>query len=279
MAQVGRLVLYAALALASVCFLVPLYLLLVTSLKPFAEAGLEQMWSLPGSLSLASVFEAWAGNPIVGEPGLANSFVNSLQIVVPGALVSTLIGSINGYVLSRWKFRGDNFILLLLLFSLFVPYQTVLIPLVQLLQWLNLYGTIPGLILVHVVYGIPVTTLLLRSFYARVPGELFEAAEMDGASLFGIYRWVLLPVSIPGFVVALVWQFASIWNDYVLAAAVTTPATEPMTVTLNGMAGSFIVQWNVQLAGALLVALPPLALYVLLGRFIIGGFWAGSVDN
>ncbi len=278
-ARVGKLLLFAALVLASVYFLVPIYLLVVTSLKPFTEAGQEQMWSLPGALSLASVFEAWTGNPIVGEPGLANSFVNSIEIVVPGALLSTAIGSLNSYLLSRWRFRGADAILLLFLFSLFVPCQIILIPLVQVLQWLNLYGTIPGLILVHVVYGIPTTTLLLRILYARVPGELFEAAEMDGASLLGVYRWILLPISIPGIVVALVWQFASIWNDYIFAAAVTTPATEPMTVTLYRMAGSFIVQWNVQLAGALMVALPPLLLFFVLNRLLMRGSLAGLVDG
>ncbi len=278
-ARALRPLLYLILILACIFYLGPLYVLLVTCLKPFAEVGLEQMWNPPRTLSFVSFFEAWSGNPIVGEPGLANGFANSVQLVVPGALLSVLLGSINGYILSKWKSRGADIIFLLLLFGMLLPYQSVLIPLVQTLQWLHLYGTIPGLILVHVVYGIPVTTLLFRTYYARVPAELIEAAKIDGASLLGVYRWILFPMSVPGFAVALVWQFTSIWNEFLFALVTTTSATQPITVALNNLAGSFIVAWNVQMAGALLAALPPLLVYLLLSRFFVGALLAGALKD
>jgi glucose/mannose transport system permease protein len=278
-ARAFRPLLYLILVLACVFCLAPLYVLVVTSLKPFAEVGLEQMWNPPRTLSFAGIFEAWSGNPIVGEPGLANGFANSVQLVVPTALLSVLLGSINGYILSRWKSRGADILFLLLLFGLFIPYQSVLIPLVQTLQWLHLYGTIPGLILVYVVYGIPVMTLLFRAYYASVPAELVEAAKIDGASLLGIYRWILFPLSIPGFVIALIWQFTSTWNEFLFALVVTTSAAQPITVALNNLAGSFIVAWNVQMAGALLAALPPLLVYLLLSRLFMRALLAGALKD
>ncbi len=271
-----RLLLYLILIFACLFYLAPLYVLVVTSLKPFAEVGLDQMWNPPHTLSFVSFFEAWSGNPIVGEPGLANGFANSVALVVPGVLLSVLLGSVNGYILTKWKSRGADVLSLLLLFALFIPYQTVLIPLVQTLQWIHLYGTIPGLILVHVIYGLPVTTLLFRVYYASVPAELVDAATIDGASLLGVYRWIFFPISVAGFVVALVWQFTSIWNEFLFAVVTTTPAAQPITVALNNLSGSFIVAWNVQMAGALLAALPPLLVFILLGRLFMRALLDGA---
>jgi glucose/mannose transport system permease protein len=173
----------------------------------------------------------------------------------------------------------------LLLFGMFIPYQSILIPLVQTLQKINIfgvkfYGSIPGLILAHVIYGIPITTLIFRNYYANVPTELVEAARIDGANIFGIYRHVLFPLSLPGFVVVMIWQFTSIWNDFLFAATVTSnPATQPITVGLNNLAGSYIVEWNVQMAGALIAALPTLLVYIFLGRFFMRGLMAGSLKG
>jgi len=168
---------------------------------------------------------------------------------------------------------------------MFIPYQSILIPLVQTLQKINifgirLYGSIPGLILTHVIYGIPITTLIFRNYYASVPTELVEAARIDGANIFGVYRHVLFPLSMPGFVVVMIWQFTSIWNDFLFAATVTSnPATQPITVGLNNLAGSYIVEWNVQMAGALIAALPTLLVYIFLGRFFLRGLMAGSLKG
>jgi glucose/mannose transport system permease protein len=196
-----------------------------------------------------------------------------------------LLGSINGYILSKWKFRGSDVLFPLLLFGMFIPYQSILIPMVQVLSkipWFggSLYGTIPGLIFVHVVYGIPITTLIFRNYYAAVPTELVEASRIDGASIFGVYRHILFPLSIPGFVVVMIWQFTSIWNDFLFAVTVTSsPDVQPITVGLNNLAGSYIVEWNVQMAGSLLAALPTLAVYIFLGRFFMRGLLAGSLKG
>jgi glucose/mannose transport system permease protein len=253
-------------------YLMPVYVLLVTGLKPLSEVNLARMWSLPSAVTLDGFAAAW--------DKLAPNITNSVILVIPGTVLSTTLGSINGYVLSKWRFRGSEVLFTLLLLGMFIPYQSVLIPLVQVLQGLKLYGSLPGLILVHVVYGIPITTLIFRNYYATIPGELLEAAAIDGAGLFGIYRSIILPLSAPGAVVVAIWQFTSIWNEFLFAVVVTSnPAVQPITVALNNMAGSFIVEWNVQMAGALLAALPTLLVYLLLGRFFLRGLLAGALKG
>ena len=191
-----------------------------------------------------------------------------------------MLGSLNGYVLSKWRFRGSNLLFTLLLFGMFIPYQSVLIPLVNLLSTIQLYGTIPGLILVHVVYGIPITTLIFRNYYAAVPSELVEASRIDGASVFGVYRWVMFPLSVPGFVVVMIWQFTSIWNEFLFAVTiVNNPDSQPLTVALANMTGSVLHEYQLQMARALITALPPLLVYVLLGRYFIRGLLAGSLKG
>ena len=191
-----------------------------------------------------------------------------------------MLGSVNGYVLSKWKFRGADLLFPVILFGMFIPYQAVLIPLVQTMQALGLYGSIPGLIFVHVVYGIPITTLIFRNYYATVPSELIEAARIDGAGILGVYRLIMLPLSWPGFVVVIIWQFTSIWNEFLFAIVLTSnPQVQPIMVALNNLAGSYSVQWNIQMAGALMAALPTLLVYVLLGRFFLRGLLAGSLKG
>jgi glucose/mannose transport system permease protein len=211
---------------------------------------------------------------------LLPSFINSVELVVPATFLSALLGSLNGYVLSKWRFRGADLLFTLVLFGMFIPYQSILIPLVQTLQLLHLYGTLQGLIFVHVVYGIPITTLIFRNYYATVPTELIEAGTMDGAGLWGIYQRIIVPLSAPAFVVAAIWQFTSIWNDFLFGVTVTSqPSVQPITVALNNLAGSFVVEWNVQMGGALLAALPTLLVYVLLGRYFMRGLMAGSLKG
>jgi glucose/mannose transport system permease protein len=307
-----RAAIYAVLLVAVVFFLLPVYVLVATSLKSYAEVRLATMWNLPTQLSLESFREAWLGNPAKGTQGMSNNFWNSVKLAVPGTLLSTVLGSLNGYVLAKWKFKGADVVFPLLLFGMFIPYQSVLIPLVSLLQvwtrevagdwvraalawdvpavidWLPAlvanyipaYGTLGGLILVHVVYGIPITTLIFRNYYVSVPNELVEAGKIDGAGFFGIYRRILLPLSIPAFVVVLIWQFTSIWNEFLFAVVIANKAeVQPMTVALNNLAGSFIVEWNVQMAGSLLAALPTLLIYILLGRYFMRGLLAGALKG
>jgi len=280
-----RVVLYAVLIAFAIFYLMPVYVLIATGLKSFAEANLQRMWDLPKGLHFDSYVKAWFGSEAEGFRGLNVNFMNSVYLTVPATIISALWGSINGYILAKWKFRGSDVLFPLLLFGMFIPYQSILIPLVQTLQKINLfgvkfYGSIPGLILAHVIYGIPITTLIFRNYYAGVPTELVEAARIDGANIFGIYRHVLFPLSVPGFVVVMIWQFTSIWNDFLFAATVTSnPATQPITVGLNNLAGSYIVEWNVQMAGALLTALPTLLVYIFLGRYFMRGLMAGSLKG
>ncbi|MEM4546846.1 MAG: carbohydrate ABC transporter permease [Nitrososphaerota archaeon] len=273
-----RVLLYLSLISFAFYYLMPLYVLVTTSFKSFAEVNLYRMWDLPKRLSLESFHRALFGGG--GGPALAPNFLNSLRMVIPAALLSGFLGSINGYLLAQWRFKGANLLFTLLLFGMFIPYQSILIPLVQTLRWLGLYGSTLGLIFTHTIYGIPITTLIFRNYYATIPAELVEAARLDGASVLGVYRRIIFPLSLPGFAVALIWQFTSIWNDFLFAVTVAqNPATQPVTVALNNMAGSYFVEWNVQIAGALLTATPTLLVYVLLGRYFMRGLLAGSLKG
>jgi glucose/mannose transport system permease protein len=267
----GNLVKLALLSLLTVFFLLPVYVMLITGLKPFAEVSLARMWELPSGIYIDNFQAAFSA--------LGPNLLNSVMLAIPAAILSALLGSMNGYILSKWKFRGSDVIFTAFLFGMFIPYQAILIPLVQFMQQINLVGGIPGLILVHVVYGIPITTLIFRNYYATVPGEVIESGRIDGAGFFGIYRHIALPLSLPGFAVVLIWQFTNIWNEFLFAIVLTRPSAWPVTVALNNLAGSQIVEWNVQMAGALLAALPTLVVYIVLGRFFLRGLMAGALKG
>jgi glucose/mannose transport system permease protein len=268
----SRIAIYAVLAGAAVLYLMPIYVLLVTGLKSFAEVSLVEMWDPPSAIQFDSFREAF--------DALDHNLANSFRMAIPATIFSCFLGSINGYVLTKWRFPGSDVVFFFLLFGMFIPYQSILIPLVKTLQFLNLYGSLWGLVVTHVVYGIPITTLIFRNYYANIPTELVEAARIDGASIFGIYRRVLFPLSLPGFVVVAIWQVTSIWNDFLFAATVTSnPTIQPVTVALNNLAGSYVVEWNVQMAGALIAALPTLLVYIFLGRFFIRGLMAGALRS
>jgi glucose/mannose transport system permease protein len=276
----SRVMIYVALVFSAIFFLLPVYLLMITGMKSFAEVSLARMWDLPSGLHFDSYLRAWFGNESEGIRGLSGNFMNSLYLAVPATLGSALLGSLNGYVLSKWKFPGSDLLFALMLFGMFIPYQSILIPLVQTLQRMGLYGSLPGLIFVHIVYGIPICTLIFRNYYAAIPNELLEAAKIDGAGLMGIYRRILVPISMPAFVVVIIWQFTSIWNDFLFGVIVTSrPNVQPITVALNNMAGSYIVEWNVQMAGSILAALPTLVVYIFLGRYFMRGLLAGSLKG
>jgi glucose/mannose transport system permease protein len=268
----GRGLLYVFLLAVSVFYLLPVYVVVVTSLKSFIEVSNSTPWDLPQAPNLDAYAAAF--------DRLRPAFLNSVFLVVPGTALSALLGSLNGYVLSKWRFRYSNLVFTLLLFGMFIPYQSVLIPVVTVLQSINLYGGLPGLILVHVVYGIPITTLIFRNYYAAIPTELVEAARVDGSGILGIYRHIILPLSVPAFVVVLIWQFTSIWNEFLFAVTIASdPDQQPITVALQGLAGSLLAQYQIQMAGALLTALPPAIIYVALGRYFIRGLLAGALKG
>jgi glucose/mannose transport system permease protein len=277
----ARIGIYLLLVLFAAIFLVPVYVLIASSLKPFAEVqDLSRMWSLPQDVTFESFRAAWSGISEKGLRGLSQNLLNSVYLTVPATILSSLLGSLNGYVLSKWKFRGANVVFPLMLFGMFIPYQSVLIPLTLTLAKIGLGGSIWGLILVHVVYGIPITTLIFRNYYAEVPTDLVEAARIDGAGILGVYWRVLFPLSLPGFVVVIIWQFTNIWNEFLFAVSVLQkPELQPITVALRNLAGSQIKEWNMVMAGAIIAALPTLLIYIILGRYFIRGLLAGSVKG
>lgn len=267
----SKSVIYIVLIILAICFLIPFYVMLVTSLKPFSEVSLSTMWHLPTHLTFGGYAEAF--------DKLAPNLMNTFYLVIPATLISALLGSLNGYVLAKWKFKGSDWIFTAILFGMFIPYQSILIPLIQFLRNIHLYNTIPGLIFVHVVYGIPITTLMFRNFYANIPESVLESAQIDGAGFLRIYRHIIGPLSITGFVVVAIWQFTNIWNEFLFAVTITTSDQQPVMVALQNLAGSQVVEWNVQMAGAILAALPTMLVYILLGKYFISGLLAGSVKG
>ncbi len=267
---------YVALAFAALVVLMPVYVLLVASFKTGADADPSRAWALPEVWSLDAWREAWNGE----QYGLLPFVKNSLKLVIPATLLSTFLGSLNGFVLSRWRFPGSDLVFLFLLFGMFIPYQAVMIPLTQIFVNTNFPEGIPRLIFAHVVYGIPITTLIFRSYYATIPEDLIEAARMDRAGMLRTYWSVVLPVSAPAFVVTAIWQFTSIWNDFLFAVfLVADPAQWPVTVALNNTTGSFVTPYNVQMAAALIASLPTLIVYILLGRYFMRGLMAGALKG
>jgi glucose/mannose transport system permease protein len=260
------------LSIALLFYLMPLYVMVVNGLKDAQNVSLSTMWNLPESLSGGGFAEAWNR--------LSPNMVNSIVMVVPATILSSVIGAINGFVFSKWKFRGSDLLFMLMLFGFFIPYQSILLPMVRFLQTLGVYGTTAGLVIVHVVYGLPVTSLLFRNFYASVPTELLEAARVDGAGMGTIFLRIMLPLSIPAFVVVGIFQFTNIWNDFLFGVTVVqNPKAQPVTIALNNLSGSFSVDWNVVMAGAVVAALPTALIYIFLSRFFIRGLLAGSVKG
>jgi len=260
------------LLLCAAFFLMPMYVMVVTGLKQSQNVSLSTMWHLPSQISGGGFGEAW--NKL--SPSLWNSF----QLTIPATIFSSILGSINGYIFSKWKFPGANYLFALLVFGMFIPYQSILIPLVQFLQMVRLYGSIPGLIVVHVIYGLPITSLIFRNFFTNIPDEMLEAARIDGAGVIRTFFKIMLPLGRPAFVVVGIFQFTNIWNDFLFGISVVpNPAAQPVTVAVNNLQGSYSVDWNVVMAGSVLVALPTLLIYVFLGRFFVRGLLAGSVKG
>jgi glucose/mannose transport system permease protein len=262
----------AVLLLCMVFFLMPIYVMVVTGLKEATNVSLSTMWILPKTLSGGGFVEAWRR--------LAPNLGNSLMITIPATIISSIWGSINGYVFAKWRFRGSNLLFALLVFGMFIPYQSILIPLIQFLQLVKLYGTIQGLITVHVLYGLPISSLIFRNYFANIPDELLEASRIDGAGIIRTYTHVMFPLSMPAFIVVGIFQFTNIWNDFLFGVTILpNPVAQPVTVALNNLSGSYSVDWNVVMAGAVIAALPTALVYIFLGRFFVRGLLAGSVKG
>ncbi|WP_432721477.1 carbohydrate ABC transporter permease [Jeongeupia wiesaeckerbachi] len=282
MSKPWRGVLYAVLLLAAVYYLLPLYVMLSTSLKTMDEIRAGNLLSLPGAVSLDAWRKAW-GTACTGIEcsGLSGYFWNSVRMVIPAVLISTALGALNGYVLSKWRFRGSEWVFAMLLFGLYIPFQVLLLPMAQTLGWFGLARSMFGLVFVHVVCGIAGTTLFFRNFYVGIPDELIKAARLDGAGFWRIFIRIVLPMSLPILMVTLIWQFTQIWNDFLFGLVFSSGESQPITVGLNNLANTStsVKEYNVNMAAALIAALPTIAVYVLAGKYFVRGLAAGAVKG
>jgi glucose/mannose transport system permease protein len=280
--RLARTFIYLFLILFALFYMLPLYVMLVNSVKPLSEITGGGMMSLPQVWTIEPWLSAWSTAQIGVQPtGLRPYFWNSISMVVPAVAISTVLGALNGYVLTKWRFRGDTILFGLMLFACFIPFQIVLIPMAAVLGVLGISGTTAGLVLVHVVYGVGFTTLYFRNYYAVFPTELVRAAQIDGAGFFRIFWRILLPSSGPIAVVSIIWQFTNIWNDFLFGASFASGSGAPMTVALNNLVQSStgVKEYNVHFAGAILAALPTLLVYIVAGRYFVRGLMAGSVKG
>ena len=280
--RIGRLLIYLLLILCALYYLAPLYVMLTTSVKTLDEIRAGNLLDFPAQLNLQAWQKAWSGACTgVSCEGLAPYFWNSVKMAVPAVLISTLIGSVNGYVLAHWKFRGSEIVFTALMVGCFIPFQVVILPMARLLGLAGLSNTTAGLVLVHIVYGVAFTTLFFRNYYVSVPDELVKAARIDGAGFFRIYRSVILPLSLPIFMVCFIWQFTQIWNDFLFGVVFGGTDAQPVTVALNNLVNTStgVTEYNVNMAAAIIAALPTLSLYLLAGKYFVRGLTAGAVKG
>ena len=277
-----NIVVYGILALMSLYYLLPLYVMVVTSLKTMPEVRLGNIFALPQDITFQPWIKAWSQACTgLNCDGLSRGFWNSVRITVPSVIISIAIASINGYALANWRFKGASIFFTILIFGAFIPYQVMIYPIVIILREMGIYGTLWGLIIVHSIFGMPILTLLFRNYFSSVPEELFRAARVDGAGFWGIYFKIMLPMSLPIFVVAIILQVTGIWNDFLFGVVYTKPDTYPMTVQLNNIVNSVqgVKEYNVNMAATLLTGLVPLIVYFVSGKLFVRGIAAGAVKG
>jgi len=280
--NIGRAFIYLILLFFAFIYLAPLYVMFTTSLKDIEEIRSGNLMALPIDPTFYAWKKAWS-SACTGSDcnGLAPYFWNSVRIVFPAVIISTIVGAFNGYVLAKWKFKGSEFLFGALLFGCFIPFQVILLPMAKLLGMLGLANTVTGLVLVHVIYGVAFTTLFFRNYYVGIPTELVRAAKLDGAGFFAIFRHVFIPLSTPIFVVTIIWQFTQIWNDFLFGVVYSGSGTQPITVALNNLVNTSVggKEYNVDMAAAIIAALPTLAVYVIAGKYFVRGLTAGAVKG
>ena len=277
-----NIVVYGLLLLVSIYYLLPLYVMIVTSLKGMPEIRLGNIFSPPVEITFEPWVKAWATACTgLNCDGLSRGFWNSVRILVPSVIVSIAIASVTGYTLVNWKFKGSEVFFTILIFGAFIPYQVMLYPIVIILREMGLYGSLSGLVVVHSIFGMPILTLLFRNYFVSLPEELFKAARIDGAGFWQIYFRIMLPMSLPIFVVAIILQVTGIWNDFLFGVVYTKPDYYPMTVQLNNIVNSVqgVKEYNVNMAATLLTGAVPLIVYFLSGRLFVRGIAAGAVKG
>ena len=278
----ARFLIYAVLIFFAVYFLVPLFLMVITSVKNMDEIRTGTLIALPRAPTLEPWLKAWGYATIgVTNEGIRGFFWNSIRMVIPAVLISTLIGAVNGYVLAKWRFRGSDTFFAMLLLGCFIPFQVVLLPMARTLGFLGLSESVWGLVFVHTIYGLAFTTLFFRNYYVAVPSELVNAARIDGAGFFRIFWKIMLPISTPIFMVTIIWQTTQIWNDFLFGVCFSTGETQPVTVALNNLVNtsSSVKEYNVDMAAAIIAALPTLFVYFVAGKYFVRGLTAGAVKG
>ena len=301
---------YGVLIFMSLYFLLPLYVMIVTSLKGMAEIRVGNVFAPPLEITFQPWVKAWSEACTgVNCDGLSRGFWNSVRILVPSVLISISIAMVSGYALSKWKFRGSEVFFTILILGAFIPYQVMLYPIVIMLResgtflsdlfttvWqpvcglfseecgrvrVQLFGSLAGLVIVHSIFGMPILTLLFRNYFASIPDELFKAARVDGAGFWGILFRIMLPMSLPILVVAIILQVTGIWNDFLFGVVYTRADSYPMTVQLNNIVNSVqgIKEYNVNMAATLLTGLVPLCIYFASGKLFVRGIAAGAVKG
>lgn len=279
---IGRIFIYSTLILVAAYYLLPLIVMILTSVKSMDDIRAGNLISLPQVWLTDAWQKAW-GSACTGVKceGVSGYFWNSFMITIPAVLISTFLGALNGYVLTKWKFKGSDLFFAFLLFGCFLPFQVVILPMSQVLGKVGLANTIPGLVFVHVVYGMAFTTLFFRNFYVGIPNELMQAARIDGAGFFRIFWRIILPLSPPIFVVCIIWQFTQVWNDFLFGVVFSGSNTQPITVALNNLVNTAtgVKEYNVDMAAAMIAALPTLFVYVVAGKYFVRGLTAGAVKG
>lgn len=281
--RLGRTAKYVLLILFVLVVLMPVYVLVVTSLKPPSDVNPATSWGLPVRWPWEAAvdggptgFDNWR----IAWETLAAPIGRTFLLAIPAALISALLGSMNGFVLSRWRFPYADVVFTFILFGMFIPYQAIMTPLVQMKTSFGLPSNISTLLIVHIIYGLPICTLIFRNYYASIPPELMEAARVDGAGMLGTYWRIVLPLSLPGFVVTIIWQFTSAWNDYLFALFLTNTQGGPVSLALVNLSqGAQLANYGAAMAGALIASIPTLIVYILLGKYFIGGLMSGSVKS
>jgi len=280
--NIGRVIIYLILLFFALIYLAPLYVMFTTSLKGIEEIRSGNLMALPVNPTFYAWTKAWSSACTGSEcEGLAPYFWNSVRIVFPAVIISTIIGAFNGYSLAKWRFKGSELLFGALLFGCFIPFLVILLPMAKLLGSLGLANTVTGLVMVHVIYGVAFTTLFFRNYYVGIPTELVKAAKLDGAGFYNIFRHIFLPLSTPIFVVTIIWQFTQIWNDFLFGVVYSGSGTQPITVALNNLVNTSVggKEYNVDMAAAIIAALPTLVVYVIAGKYFVRGLTAGAVKG
>lgn len=278
----ARIGIYAFLLITALFFLAPLYVMVVTSLKSMDEIRLSAILALPRAPTLRPWLTAWfSACTGLRCTGISVGFVNSVKILIPSVIVSIAVGSLTGYTLSFWRVRGASLLFGTLMVIAFVPYQIFIYPLVRVFAFVGLNNSIPGIVAVHTIFGLPTMTLLFRNYFAGLPPELFKAARVDGAGFFRIFWSVMLPMATPMLIVAVILQVTGIWNDFILGLVFAGRENLPMTVQLNNIVNSTQGEraYNVDMAATILTALVPLVVYFASGRWFVRGIAAGAVKG